>query len=217
MKKALTFLSIILLTVALAGFTNDKSDHFNTEDLYDYQKEYVAKEVGTCALGNTKTYMDYRAVTDPSSVQYWFIKENMTVDQKTGFLLDEDGFIGVALGSYYGTIGDRYYFTLDSGVVLPVIKIDEKADRDTDASGCYHTLDGSVIEFVIDRNIADEYYGHYANGLVLQGNFANYYLYNGDIVKVEKVTDEKRSDYVTYVESPTLIPTDNIFEYASGY
>lgn len=216
MKKILAILSTILLITVLSGFTIESGD-FDNEELYDYQKEYVAEEVGACALGNTKTYMDYRSVTDPSSKQYWFIRDNMEVDPLTGFLLDEDGFIGVALGSYYGSIGDRYYFTLDTGVVLPVVKVDEKSDRDTDSTGCYHTGDGSVIEFVIDKDVANEYYGYYANGLVLQGNFSNYPIYKGSIVKVEKVTDEKRKDYVTYVDSPVIIPNENIFEYASGY
>lgn len=216
MKKILAILSTILLITVLSGFTIESGD-FDSEELYDYQKEYVAEEVGACALGNTKTYMDYRSVTDPSSKQYWFIRDNMEVDPLTGFLLDEDGFIGVALGSYYGSIGDRYYFTLDTGVVLPVVKVDEKSDRDTDSTGCYHTGDGSVIEFVIDKDVANEYYGYYANGLVLQGNFSNYPIYKGSIVKVEKVTDEKRKDYVTYVDSPVIIPNENIFEYASGY
>lgn len=215
MKKTISVTLILVFFIILCGFKDDNG--FDVDSLYDYQKEYVSEDIGACALGNTKSYMDYRAVTDPSSVQYWFIQENMEVDEKTGFLLDKDGFIGVALGSYYGKIGDRFYFTLDSGVVLPLIKIDEKADRDTDASGCYHTGDGSVIEFVIDRNIANDYYGHYANGLVLQGNFSNYSVYKGDIVKVEIVTDEKRSNYVTYVDSPVVIPNQNIFEYASGY
>lgn len=218
MKKVLSVTLLLLILLITTGFTtNEESDSFSIDTLYDYQKEFKANEVGTCALGKTKTYMDYRAVTDPTSTQYWFIKDEMEVDPLTGFLLDKDGFIGVALGSYYGVIGDRYYITLDTGVVLPVVKIDEKADVDTDETGCYHTGDGSVIEFVIDRDIANEFYGHYGNGLVLQGNFSNYSTFKGSILKVEKVTDERRSDYVTYVESPILLPNNNIFEYASGY
>lgn len=194
-----------------------EDDSFDVSSLYDYQKEYESEEVNACALGKTKTYMDYRATTDPTSEQYWYIRNYMEVDEKTGFLLDEDGFIGAALGSYYGNIGDKYYFTLDSGVTIPIVKIEEKADRDTDASGCYHRLDGSVIEFVIDSDIAGDYFGTYRNGLVLQGNYANYSIFKGEIEKVEKVSDKKREDYVTYVDSPDLMPSENIFEYASGY
>lgn len=217
MKKIITITFLLIALIASTGFTNKDSDYFDVNSLYDYQKEFETNEVGACAYGDTKSYMDFRAVTDPSSAQYWLIKDEMEVDPLTGFLLDKDGFIGVALGSYYGRIGDRFYFTLESGVVLPVIKVDEKADKDTDPSGCYHVSDGSVIEFVIDASVANEFYGYYPNGLVLQGNFANYSIYDGNIIKVEKVSDKKRSDYVTYEESPILIPNNNIFEYASGY
>ena len=218
MKKILTITLLIAISLITLGFSSgDVYDSFNIKGLYDYQKEYESEEVYACALGNSKTYMDYRATTDPSSVQYWFIRNNMEVDEVTGFLLDEDGFIGAALGSYFGNIGDRFYFTLDSGVVLPIVKVEEKADRDTDPTGCYHSKDGSVIEFVIDSTIAGDYFGRYGNGLVLQGNYANYSIFKGDIVKIEKATDTKREDYVTYVNSPEIVYTENIFEYASGY
>lgn len=217
MKKLLTLISLVSMLVVSTGFKNGTNDSFDIENLYDYQKEYKSEEVGACALGNTKTYMDYRSTTDPSSTQYWFIKDEMEVDPVTGFLLDEDGFIGAALGSYYGTIGDRYYFTLSTGVVLPIVKVEEKADKDTDETGCYHLSDNSVIEFVIDKDVANEFFGYYGNGLVLSGNYANYATFKGSIIKVEKVLDEKRSDYVTYVDSPILLPNNNIFEYASGY
>ena len=36
-----------------------ESDTFDVNDLYDYQREYVSEEVGVCALGRTKSYMDY--------------------------------------------------------------------------------------------------------------------------------------------------------------
>ena len=217
MKKILTITLLITMCIISLGFSSDNNDSFDIKSLYDYQKEYESEEVNACALGSSKTYMDYRATTDPTSVQYWFIKNNMEVDETTGFLLDEDGFIGAALGSYFGNIGDRFYFTLDSGVVLPIVKVEEKADRDTDPTGCYHSLDGSVIEFVIDSIVAGDYFGRYGNGLVLQGNYANYSIFKGDIVKVEKATDTKREDYVTYVNSPEVVYTENIFEYASGY
>lgn len=218
MKKAIKLTLTTLIIVLALGFTPIKEDEvFSIDRLYDYQKEYKTSDAGTCALGDVKTYMDYRAVTNTSSKQYWFIRENMTVDNNTGFLYDEDGFIGVALGSYYGEIGDRFYFTLDSGVILPVVKIDEKSDRDTDSTHCYHVLDTSVIEFVISTEHANEYFGYYGNGLVLQGNYSNYQEFKGSIVKVEKVLEEKVDNYVTYVDQPELIPNTSIFNYASGY
>lgn len=213
MKKLLLLLIFALL---LCGFKDVKVE-FSLDDLKEYQKEYVSEEVDVCSTNKTKTYMDYRAITDTSSTQYKYIRDNMVLDEQTGFLVDEDGFIGVALGSYYGVIGDRYYFTLDSGVVLPLVKVEEKADGDTNG-GCYHYSDGSVIEFVIDKDVASEYFGSYSNGLVLSGNYNNYSLFKGEIAKVEKVADEKKEDYVTYVEKEEVpFNNDDIFDYASGY
>jgi len=223
MKTVVSLLVITLLALlTLSGsymkeYKAPEKEGFKLETLYDYQKEYKTEDAGVCAANDTKTYMDYRAITDTSSKQYKFIQENMTVDDKTGFLYDKDGFIGVALGSYYGEIGDRFYFTLDSGVVLPVIKIDSKADAHV-VNGCAHAGDGSVIEFVIDREKADEFFGQYGNGLVLSGNYNNYDLFHGEIVKVEKVLEEKNDSYVTYVDNlnPDLDRQD-YFNYASGY
>lgn len=217
MKRLFLLLILVLLTLAFSGFKLEQDGKFNETDLYETQKIYETQEIDACALGRTKTYMDYRAITNTASVQYWYIRNNMEVDETTGFLLDADGFIGVALGSYFGPIGSRYYITLDTGIVLPVVKIDEKADRDTDSNGCAQRWDGSVFEFVIDSSIADNYYGRYGNGLVLQGNFSNYYLYEGSIEKIEEVLDEKKDNYVTYSLNP-LSPADySIFDYASGY
>lgn len=222
MKKFLTVFLLLILAVGLCGFDSDSGDEedrpFDIDDLTDYQKEFESEEISVCSIGKAKTYMDYRAVTATGSRQYWYIHNFMTVDPETGFLYDEDGFIGVALGSFYGVIGDRYYFTLDSGIVLPLVKVEEKADIDTDASGCYHYDDGSVIEFVIDKNAANSYFGYYENGLVLSGNYNNYELFRGSIASVEKVMDVRKEDYVTFEkEDDVSFPETDIFDYASGY
>ena len=222
MKKIISILIVLSVLTILSGYTlgetkEDESKSFDINNLYDYQKEYKSKEIDVCAIGKTKTYMDYRATTSKSSNQYQFMRKNMYVDDKTGFLFDKDGFIGVALGSFYGEIGDRFYFTLENGAVLPLVKIEEKSDVDTDPTGCYHTCDFSVIEFVIDKDVANEYFGYYGNGLVLQGNYANYPLFNGGIVKVEKVLDEKNDSYVTYENIEPIVMDYSIFNYASGY
>lgn len=212
---------IILMISLLFGFgyaaENEDSD-FDIEDLYEYQKEYKAEDAGVCSISSVKTYEDYRGITSTSSKQYKFIRDYMTVDENTGFLYDEDGFIGAALGSYYGVIGDRYYFTLDSGIVLPIVKIDEKADVDTDPTGCYHPSDDSVIEFVIHKGYASDYFGIWENGYILQGNYNNYELFRGKITKVEKVLEEKNENYVTFEENNIEeFGNRNIFDYASGY
>ena len=219
MKKLLVCTLAILMMVIFSGFTlfDNNSDDFDINDLYDYQKEYKSEEISLCSANDAKTYMDYRMTTVVSSNQYQFLNYECTVDNKTGFLYDEEGFIAVALGSYFGKIGDRFYFTLDSGIVLPLVKGEEKDDGDTDGTNCYHTIDGSVIEFVIHDEYAADYFGANGNGYVLNGNYNNYPLFEGSIVKVERVLDEKNDKLVTY-QSEQQLPVDiDIFNYASGY
>ena len=161
--------------------------------------------------------MDYRMVTVVSSSQYQFIHNHLTVDKNTGFLYDEQGFIAVALGSYYGHIGDRFYFTLDSGIVLPLVKAEEKASVDTDVSGCYHLIDSSIIEFVIDEDYAAKYFYSSGNGYVLNGNYNNYDLFEGSISRVEKVLEEENENYVSYHNEIQIPKRKDSFYYASGY
>lgn len=222
MKKVVITILAIFSILVFGGFTNLSNEEiekpvFELEDLYDYQKEFKTQDIEICAKSGAKTYMDYRMTTVVNSRQYQFIHNNLTVDSETGFLYDEDGFIAVALGSYFGTIGDRFYFTLDSGVVLPLVKAEEKADVDTDAIGCQHLYDTSVIEFVIDSDYAGEYFWNHGNGLVLNGNYNNYPLFKGDIERVEKVLDERSDKIVTFAIETDLPTNEDIFNYASGY
>lgn len=139
--------------------------------------------IPVCSSSEVKTYMDYKTITNTSSVQYKYIQDNMIVD-KNGILIDEQGYYGVALGSYFGDIGSKYVFNLDTGVSLPVVKVDEKSDKHTD-SGCEHKQDKSVIEFVIDEQTAKNYFGNSSNNLVLSGNFNNHENFKGKIESIE--------------------------------
>lgn len=134
-----------------------------------------------------KTYMDYKKITKTSSPQYLFIKEHMTVCED-GFLRDKHGNIGVALGSYFGEIGAIYEFVLDTGIVLNVVKIEEKADKHT-VKGYYHKIDHSIIEFVVDANSKLLKKHMYSNGYIWQGNFNNCPDFNGKIVEIYKINN----------------------------
>ena len=219
-KNVFNYVLVLCVVLVICGFTlyeEEKEKAFDLNELYDYQKEFKTEELDVCSSNTAKTYMDYRMTTVVSSRQYQFIHNNLTVDKNTGFLYDEDGFIAVALGSYYGEIGDRYYFTLDSGIVLPIVKAEEKADEDIDYTGCYHTLDGSVVEFVIDDEYAAACFGTNSNGYVLDGNYNNYSLFSGSFVRVEKVLDERSDKIVSYQLDTDLPKSIDIFNYASGY
>ncbi|MDD5851002.1 MAG: hypothetical protein PUC87_02475 [Galactobacillus timonensis] len=153
-----------------------------------YKRRLPYESIPICGTSELKTYMDYRTITDPTSTQYGYIRQHMHIDRGTGLLYDGDGFIGVALGYSFGSVGSRYYFVLDSGVTLPVVKIEEKDPKDA-SNGCTVDINGSVLEFVIDADRADDYFGTATNGLVLQGNFNNDPRFAGAISEIDRVLD----------------------------
>ena len=129
----------------------------------------------------SKTYMDYRAITNQSSNQ-WKLLQTMTVCED-GFIRDEDGFIAAALGSYFGPIGSRYVFTLEGGKELKIIKADQKQDRHTCEDNIFGLDNWDIIEFVVDSSKMPIW----ANGYVYGGNFNNCEAYAGDVLCWEKV------------------------------
>lgn len=223
MKKSIIIFITFLTVITCSSFTidetiiEDNNKEFDIDNIPSYLKTYAAEEYSMCGQGSVKSYMDYKLITSPSSKQFRFINEYMYVDEETGFLYDADGFVGAALGSHFGQIGDRFYFTLENGVTLPIVKIESKADRDTDSSNCYNPYDNSVIEFVVDTQIANNYFGQFGNNLVLSGNYGNYAAYKGNIVKVEKVTETKLNNEIIYSKNEDKNNDLNIFYYGSGY
>jgi hypothetical protein len=162
-------------------------DHFIKETVKAVEKTentVITTELKVCSSSQSKTYMSYKAITNTGSSQYKYIKANMTVNEK-GLLVDKDGYMGVALGSYFGEIGRRYTITLDTGIVLKVVKVEAKADDHT-VNGCYQKWDKSVIEFVVDTKKAGEYYGRGSNGYIVNGNFNNIEEFKGKIIKIEE-------------------------------
>lgn len=128
-----------------------------------------------------KSYMDYRCITNTNSLQYKLIYGGDIVICSDGLLRSYD-YVGVALGSRFGNIGDRYIITLEDGSTFKAIKLDEKANRDT-VDGCHHSSDGSCIEFVIDTDKASQYYPE----AILMGDFNYIDMFNGKVTKIEKV------------------------------
>ncbi len=189
MKRIAGVLGSALIYISSAGFT---SSSFSLAKLQNYYKEYKSTPIEVASSSSIKTYEDYHGITAVGSAQYQYIHNHMTVDQTTGLLYDEDGFIGVALGYNFGDIGTRYYFELDTGITIPVVKADAKAAVDA-SDGWTANSNGSVLEFVIDSDIATSYFGG-TNGLASSGNFNNYEYLKGNIVGIELVSDEKADD-----------------------
>lgn len=165
------------------GIFNSSESENTIDGTASESPQYDTKELKVCSSSSSKTYMDWLK-TSATSRQGKFMREKMTV--RDGLLYSNDGFIGVALGSYFGVIGDKFIFTLDTGIVLHLIKVEEKSDRHV-INGCEHKQDRSVIEFVID--MATHKFPYFSNKYIANGNFNNLEQFRGSIIKVEKVID----------------------------
>jgi len=129
--------------------------------------------------------MDYRKITCTSSRQYKLINSDEIIICDDGLLRSDDyKYVGVAIGSYYGTVGDKLIVTLDTSKTINIIVVDEKADKYTKGKkGANHITDGSMIEFVVDTNKLDK-------GVLYSGDMSNIPGYEGNIVKIERVISE---------------------------
>jgi len=97
-----------------------------------------------------KAYMDYRKITDTHSAQYR-MQEHAETDENG--LRVYHGRYMIAVGTYYGVVGDDLDITLDTGDVLECVIGDIKADCDTDSTHRYHPMQdgsGNIIEFIVD-------------------------------------------------------------------
>ncbi len=134
---------------------------------------------GVCSLAaDNISFMDYRMIRT-GSLQYQYLQAYMNVSAD-GLLRTEDGFIAVALGSYYGPIGSKYRFTTSTGQTFKVMKIDEKSDNHT-TNGCTDSTN-SMIEFIIDTpNIH--------SAVKMSGTFTSLAAFSGTIVQAEYYTE----------------------------
>ena len=141
---------------------------------------------------SAKSYMDYRAITDRSSKQWKFLNESGEVEiEERGFITTCDGYYAVALGSYFGPVGQKYIFTLRDGDrihELRVVKAEAKADKDTRADG-FACPDGHVIELVIDTDAAYMQERVETNGYICSGNLNKIEELRGEIIKIERVKE----------------------------
>lgn len=135
---------------------------------------------------SVKTYMDYRAITDKTSPQYQFIHSDEITICEDGFLRDSEGYIGVAMGGYFGEVGSKYICRLDNGVEIKVVKVEVKAEQDT-VQNFYGKDNYDIIEFVIDTKAQWMQDNKWENGYIFSGNFNNHEAFNGKIVEIDKV------------------------------
>lgn len=102
-----------------------------------------------------KPWMDYRAVTDTASTQWAIISQAVHRDDG---LLEVDGCILVALGSYWGPVGTTYRATI-GGRTVYLMKGDAKRDQHTYGGYGYEGQNGHLIEVIVDTDYLDEMAG----------------------------------------------------------
>lgn len=95
-----------------------------------------------CSTGAFKSWMDYKAITSPTSTQFK-LQQEATTDKNYGFRM-VDGYILVAMGLQYGPVGTKYIIEFKDGKVINAMIGDIKHE------GCTSSGDDSMLEFIIN-------------------------------------------------------------------
>lgn len=126
-------------------------------------------------ISDFKSWMPYTAITDRSSPQYELTRKAKADENG---LLKIDNYYCVALGSAYGKVGDKFKITLNTNKSFDVIKADQKADIHTIGDN-KTSLDGSQIEFIIDKSKLNQDVKKHGNVSVLN-------IFSGRILSIVK-------------------------------
>ena len=101
---------------------------------------------------------------------------------------DEDGlrksgnYYCVALGSYYGNIGDKFLVETNKGNTYKIIKADEKANKHTDNTNRYTLSNGCMMEWIVETNKLNK-------SIKSSGNIDNIKKVSGAIIKITKIKE----------------------------
>ena len=132
-----------------------------------------------CGISNTKTYMDYRTITNTNSTQWYMQQAAWTAPN--GIRCYGDRYM-VAMGTYYSEqCGDKFDITLSTGQVINVIIGDIKADIHTDPNNMYIEHNQNIVEFIVDVDVL--------NSLSQQMGDVSYSGFEGDIISIVNVDE----------------------------
>ena len=131
-------------------------------------------------------YMDYRCITDDTTVQ-WEMQQSAWTDWQGLRRYNSDYM--VAMGSYYSDyeVGSRFEITLDNNTVFTVILGDLKKDIHTNKTHMYtpvyddwQLVKANVIEFIVDEN-------QLSSDVKKLGTISGYDNFDGNIVSIKKL------------------------------
>lgn len=109
----------------------------------------ISRSLPSRSDGRFKSYMDYRTITDETSLQYKLQQDAIT--DVFGFRRYNDYYM-VAVGTFYSKkVGQKFNIELQSGKTFNVIVADIKMDIHTDeANHQYDKINNSIIEFIVN-------------------------------------------------------------------
>ena len=123
-----------------------------------------------------KSYENYKAITREGSKQL-ALQELCYTDEQG--LRRFNGYYAVAMGTgIVDYIGQTFIVTLSEGRKFKVTAGDVKANEHTDITNKYHLVDGSVIEFIIDKSKIDQ--------AVITGGDVSILGFYGKVISIEK-------------------------------
>ena len=148
-------LTLILIAIVMVFFLvimpkNAYAEINPNQVASDYSIELWEMWTHDTANSQKMTYMDYRAITNKASNQYKFQQRDDVWVDEYGFLVQNSEWYVVAMGSYWGKIGDKFIIHLENGEIISCVLGDIKSDRHTDRQHYAHESDGHVVEFLID-------------------------------------------------------------------
>lgn len=122
-------------------------------------------------------YMDYRAITDTATKQ-WELQQMAWTDSQGLRRIGDD--YCVALGTYYGQVGDRFRITTDKGNVYSVTMADAKG---YDSNGWYHVAGNgkiNLVEFIVQTE-------YLPSEVTIMGDCGVLENISGNVIKIERI------------------------------
>ena len=130
-------------------------------DKYEYDLKFIDKTIipvpEKYQKRDFKSYEPYTAIKSKISPHYKLQREYAYTNEENGIRMVNDRYC-IALGSYFVyRIGQYVDVVLANGVIIKCILGDQKADAHTDNLHIAHKTDGSIIEFIVDKNKLPKY------------------------------------------------------------
>lgn len=150
---------------------------YGTETIDSEQKDYILIDYDVSDIDNSfKSYMDFRTLDDENSIQYEI--QNLAYTDDEGFRKIDDDYL-IALGTFYTEqCNEKFEIELSDGRIFTALTGDIKADVDTNSTHQYHTINGNMIEFIVDTDLINE--------LSMEMGDMSYSGFEGKIIRISK-------------------------------